>query len=310
VDSRCSINISIIGPGRVGTAIGVLAARAGLCVAAVAGRSRRRAKAAAARIGRRTQALSPAGAAAAGELVLLTVPDDAIAPLCGRLARAKAFRCGAVVAHCSGALSSEVLLPAVEACECRIGSMHPLQTFPTWQAAVKAMGGTCCFIEGDRLAVASLKRLASAIGGVPVRIEPQAKALYHAAAVVACNDLVALLDAAVAIGQAAGISQRRGLAALEPLVRATVDNVFAMGPAKALTGPVARGDLQTVRRHLAALRRAAPQLVRLYAALAEHAARLAVRKGTLSQPAATRLIAAVAPAGRSRPTKPKRKENP
>ena len=282
--------ISIIGPGKVGTAIGVLAAEAGFRVAAIAGRSRRAAKAAAEAIGAGVCVCTPAEAAAKGRLVLLTVGDDAIASLCKRLAASRAFARGAVVAHCSGALASDVLLPARDACKCSIGSMHPLQTFPTVEAAVRKLPGAYFFIEGDMPAAARLEVLARAIGGKPVRIAREAKGLYHAAAVTACNYLTALLDAACRLGKQAGIDPRTHLSALEPLVRATVDNVFAMGPAKALTGPIERGDAETLRKNLAAMRDSDDDLKIAFKAMARLAVDLARRKRSIGRRSADELM--------------------
>ena len=281
--------IAIIGPGRVGGAIAVLAARAGWPVSAVGGRNVRRARAAARAVGPRVAAVTPQEAAGLADVVLLTVPDDAIEAVCRQLAAARAFRLGAVVAHCSGALASDVLLSAKSSCGCRIASMHPLQTFPTAAAGVAAIPGTYFFIEGDPRAAAVLSRLARDIGGRAVPLRARAKALYHATGILASNYLVTLMDAAVELGRLAGIDRRKLLRALEPLVRSTVDNVFALGPAKALTGPIARGDVQTVRRHLAAIRRRNPPLAELYAVLGARTVELARRKGTLRPAAAEEL---------------------
>jgi predicted short-subunit dehydrogenase-like oxidoreductase (DUF2520 family) len=312
-------HISIIGPGKVGTAIAVLAARAGWPLRAVGGRNLARARRAVRAIKQEkpgtvskrrgtvpsfSPGFSPgplggsallakssreaSRAAGKGDLVLLTVPDDAIEGLCRRLAAAGAFRPGAIVAHCSGALGSDALA-AAKACGCSVGSLHPCQTFPTVAAAVAAMPGAYCFIEGDAPAAAVLARLARAIGGRPVRIAPGAKALYHAAACAASNYLVALMDFALDLGEAGGIGGETLLRALAPLVRATVDNVFRLGPAKALTGPIARGDARTVRGHLAAIARTNPELSAIYTAMARRTLQLARRKGTVSPAAAREL---------------------
>ncbi|MHC4983317.1 MAG: Rossmann-like and DUF2520 domain-containing protein [Planctomycetota bacterium] len=274
-------NISIIGPGKVGTAIGILAAKASIEVSAVAGRTAQSAAAAAKAIAAGVRPCSPGEAASAATLVLLTVPDDAIGRLCGELAAEKAFRPGAIVAHCSGALSSGVLSSARGACGCLIGSMHPLQTFPTVEAAVEKLPGAYFFIEGDAAAAETLEALASAIGAKAVRIEPEAKSLYHAAAVMACNYLTALLDAAGRLAEQAGIDPRTHLSALEPLVRATVENVFAMGPAAALTGPIERGDAETLRRHLDAMRDCDEDIKAAFRAMGRLTVDLARRKGSI-----------------------------
>ncbi len=275
-------NIAIIGPGKVGTAIGILADHADLPVVAVAGGSAGRAEAAAAAIGDCASACSVTDAAGAGELVLITVPDDRIAEVCEQLARRQAFTPGTIVAHCSGALSSEVLSSARDECCCLIGSMHPLQTFPTVEAAVQRLPGSWCFCEGDETAVTCLMRLAEAIGARAALISPAGKVAYHAAAIVACNYLVTLMDASAAIAQQAGLDRQTWLSAAEPMIRAGLDNALAIGPEKALTGPVARGDIKTIRLHLDALADADESLRRLYAACGIQTVVLARRAGRIS----------------------------
>ena len=274
-------DMAIIGPGKVGTAIGLLARRAGWPVVAIAGRNRRRAAAAARIIGGGVRVGTAAESAGKAGLVLLSVPDDQIRNVCDALAADGAFLPGAVVAHCCGALGSDVLASA-RRCGCRVGSIHPLATFPTVRDAVKRLAGTYCFIEGDGPAVTVLTRLARAVGGRAVRIAPNAKPLYHAAAVTACNYLTALMDAAATMCRRAGVGPRAAWAALEPLVRATLENIWSLGPAKALTGPIARGDAATVAGHLQALRDAPGDLRDLYVALGRWTVDLAGRKGTLS----------------------------
>jgi predicted short-subunit dehydrogenase-like oxidoreductase (DUF2520 family) len=274
--------IAIIGPGKVGTALGMLAAKAGWPVAAVGGRDASRTAEAAGLIGPATRACSLVEAAGAGELVLLTVSDDAIEPVCSQLAQAGALARGAIVAHCCGALGSDALLAAAAVSPRPLGSMHPLQTFPSVQAALERIPGTYFFCEGDAAATAVLERLAAEIGGRPVRIEAAAKPLYHAAAVVASNYLVVLMDSALAIASAAGIQREIAKAALAPLVRATLDNVLRMGPEAALTGPISRGDVTTIRRHVEALAKAPGHQTMLYAALGGAAAELAARTGRIS----------------------------
>ena len=246
-------DIAIIGGGKVGTAVGILAAKAGYCVAAVGGRDEARTASSAKAIGPNVRATDAKTAATAGMLVLLTVPDDVIESLCSELAEVGAFARGGVVAHCSGALGSGILSRARTQCGCSVGSMHPLQTFPTAAAAAGRLPGAWCFIEGDASAAEQLTALAAAIGTTPVRIDPLAKPLYHAAAVMACNYLTTLLDAAADLAQQAGIERETFLTAAGPIIRATVDNVAEMGPQGALTGPVARGDVETVRGHLRAI---------------------------------------------------------
>jgi len=284
-------DIAIVGPGRVGQALGQLARRAGWSVTAVAGRDKQRASQAAWTIGGHVRVCPPAEAARAGGLVLLTVPDDAISTVCKQLADAGAFAAGTIVAHCSGALNSEVLSPARTQCGCAIGSMHPLQTFPTSAAAVDRLPGAYFFCEGDAQARDVLERLAADIGGKPVGIDPAGKATYHTAAVMACNHLVALLDAATRLAEEAGIDRRTYLDAAAPLIRATVENVIEMGAPAALTGPVARGDADTLRRHVDVLGDLPKELGRFYRAAAVWTIGLAQRNKSIDEQTAARLRA-------------------
>ena len=160
-------------------------------------------------------------------------------------------------------------------------SCHPLQTFPTVAAAVERMPGTYWFCEGHPEALGALEELIRLIGGNPVRIGAGAKTTYHAGAVAACNYLAATVDAGLALCENAGLDRATALAALGPLVRATADNVVRLGPAAALTGPIARGDTTTVRRHLEALADLDEDLLGLYRAVGAWTVRLARSKGTI-----------------------------
>jgi len=287
-------SIAIIGAGKVGAAVGALAVRAGYRVAAVAGRSHSRSEEAARRIGPEVPVLPPREAAGRAELVLLAVPDDAIEAMCRELVAARALARGSLVAHCSGALSSECLAPARRELGCHVASFHPLQSFPTVEAALVSLPGSFCFGEGDEVALAALEELGAAIGARCVRIETAHKALYHAAAVMACNYLTGLLDAALSLATSAGIERRTAWQALEPLIRATVDNISELGTEAALTGPIARGDQTTVRTHLAALDRSAGELSDLYRALGSWTVGLALRKGSIEEAAARSLLETLA----------------
>lgn len=281
--------LSIIGPSKVGTAIGVLARRAGYQIAAIGGRDPAKTTTAAEQIGGGVKAGTPFNAAGAGELVLLAVSDDAIQEVCTELAEAGAFADGAVVGHCSGALGSDILRAAQDRCGCHIASIHPLQTFPTAQSAIDGLAGVFWFSEGDEPAVNMLNDLIAAIGGKPVSISSEQKPLYHAAAVFACNYLAALMDMALATAEGAGVESQTAWEAIEPLVRNTVTNIGNLGPAAALTGPIARGDTETVVRHLNALREYDFELADLYRAFGRWTIELARRKGSIDESTAEAL---------------------
>ncbi|MBC8372551.1 MAG: DUF2520 domain-containing protein [Planctomycetes bacterium] len=278
-----SADISIIGCGKVGAAIAQLATDAGRTVSALANRSPERAAELASKIGNPGAACEIDRAAGAAPLVLLTVTDDAIEPLCAQLARDGAFAAGSIVAHCSGALGSDILTAARDSCACLIASMHPLATFPTADAAVEKFAGTYCFCEGDLAATDALMGLATGIGGKPMLISTDAKVLYHAAACMASNYFIALMDAALTLCGTAGIDRVTAWDALSPLVAATLENVTKLGPPAALTGPIARGDAQTIRRHLDALARCDSNLRDFYRIAGKWALQLASHRDEQNQ---------------------------
>lgn len=189
----------------------------------------------------------------AAHLVFITTPDDAI----GRVAAQVRWRPGVWVAHVSGAESLDVLEPARRA-GTSVGSIHPLQTFANSEHAVAAMPGSTFALEGDGALLDCLREMVASLGGRAVELRPQDKALYHAAAVLVSNYVVTLTDMATRLWQQFEPDQGSAAQALLPLLQGTVDNLRRLGLPDALTGPVARGDLGTVQRHLAALAAAAP----------------------------------------------------
>ena len=276
--------IVIVGPGVVGKTLAILADKAGYRIAGIAARDPQKAKAAADAINQPIATGTLEEITPLGTLVFLTVSDDAIEDVCKRLSEQKRFSAGAVVAHCSGALSSEILSSARELCHAHIGSMHPLQTFPNVEAGLERLPGAYCFCEGDDVAVKVLEEFSSAIGAKPVRINnPEGKLLYHASAVMACNYFTALLDAAITTAQKAGINPSDALSALEPLVRATLDNIFANGPAKALTGPIARGDEKLIAKQFKEILAADKDLAEIYSTLGKWTVKVALEKGTIDE---------------------------
>jgi len=275
--------LSIVGPGRVGTAIGVLAAEAAWPVIAVGGRDRGKTTQAARRIGARVRACSMVEAARCGRLVFITVSDDAIEPVCNDIASQNGFNSNSIVVHCSGALSSDILSSARDSCQCSIASMHPLQTFPIVDSACARLKGIHCFCEGDKEGLPVIESLAECIGLTPVRICSSSKVLYHAAAVFACNYLVALMDAAIEIANLANIDRAVAWSAFEPLVVSTIENISELGPAQALTGPIARGDAGIIREHIEKLKLVEPSLAWLYRAMGCHATDIALRNGAITK---------------------------
>lgn len=201
-------------------------------------------------LGSRSGDVSMQAAAQNADIVLVTVSDSAIQTVCQDLVAANAIKADAVVAHCSGALTSEILQRHAGP----TASIHPLQTFPNVEAALPKVAGTYCYCEGNEQALQTLKPLISALQMQPVIIQAKNKPLYHAAAVMACNNLVALMECALQLGEAAEIDRDVMWKSLKPLIDATVENIDKHGTSDSLTGPVARGDADTLCSHLAAIK--------------------------------------------------------
>jgi predicted short-subunit dehydrogenase-like oxidoreductase (DUF2520 family) len=297
VKGGAGLKVAIIGAGVLGTALGVLLRRAGYEIAALCSRNRRTAQVAAAHIGGAEVVGDPGLAAMGADLVVLAVPDRAIPSVAIEVAAGGALRRGAVVAHLAGGLPAGILA-GVTAAGGHRGAMHPLQSVADVETAVQSLPRSFFFLEGDREAVDLLRSVVLALDGRPVEIEARAKALYHAGAAAASNFLVTLLDYAASLLQGAGVPGRTALEALLPLVKGTIANVEAVGLPDALTGPVARGDVGTVRRHLRALAAMPGDVAHLYRLLARRTVDVGLRKGSLSREDADALLDLLAPPDR------------
>jgi predicted short-subunit dehydrogenase-like oxidoreductase (DUF2520 family) len=288
--------VGIIGAGAVGTALARALAACGADVCAVASRHADRARALAERLPD-ARALPAEVLVGEADLVLLAVPDGAIRPL----AESLPWRAGQGVAHLCGAIGAEALAPAA-ARGARTASLHPLMTFTPAvatlpEAALRERLAGCSWAldAADAGLAATLEELVRALGGRAVRLGAEDRLPYHLAAVLASNYVVALMAGATRLWSAFGVAGDEALAALLPLLRGAVENLAADGLPQALSGPIARGDLDTVAAHLAWLRehaRADAEMEALeaaYIALAEVTIPVAQARGTLSDAAAAQL---------------------
>ena len=260
--------LALVGPGRAGTTVTLALLELGWEAVAVAGRApdAPSTQAAAACLGARTTLVSDAGRGAT--LVIVATPDRAISA--AALAVGPSLEPGALVLHLAGSVG----LGAFDAlrelrADVRIGALHPLQTFPSATVGVERLPGAWAAVAGDE----QTDELALALGMRPFSLPDGERPLYHAAAVVASNHLVALLGQVERLAGSAGVP----FEAFAPLVRSSVANAFGVGPARALTGPVSRGDLATVEEHLRTLD---PAERDSYRALAREVARLTGRRDT------------------------------
>lgn len=186
----------------------------------------------------------------AGTLIVLSVRDGAIEEVGNQFAALG--RCGDYsFAHASGAHGADLLEPLARA-GAAVGAFHILQSFPPDNGAARVPGSWCA-VSGDKPLVSQLRSLARALQMHPFDIPDAARPAYHAAAVLASNALVTLLAAGRELLLGAGLPAESAEKMLLPLSKGTLENVAAYGPEKALTGPVARGDAQTLRDHLLTL---------------------------------------------------------
>jgi predicted short-subunit dehydrogenase-like oxidoreductase (DUF2520 family) len=185
-------------------------------------------------------------------VLILAVPDSALAEVAYDISRAGEGPPGCVALHLAGALSAEALAP-LHSVGYPVGSMHPLQAIADpWHSGDRLIGAAYA-LAGEPAAVAAARRLVNELEGIPLVIPPQHRPTYHAAAVVASNYLIALLAFAVRLMMETGVSESDAIESLIPLMRGTLENLEHLGVGHALTGPVARGDADTVRLHLTRL---------------------------------------------------------
>jgi predicted short-subunit dehydrogenase-like oxidoreductase (DUF2520 family) len=185
-------------------------------------------------------------------IVILAVPDTALAEVSYDLGHAGQAPLGCAAFHLSGALSTEVLAP-LHSRGYTVGALHPLQAVADpWLSGDRLMGAAFA-VAGEPAAIGAARRLIDALGGRALVVPPSRRPTYHAAAAVASNYLIALVSFAVRLMEEAGVSEEESVPALLPLIRGTLDNLQQLGVPAALTGPIARGDVDTVRLHLTRL---------------------------------------------------------
>lgn len=247
--------VGVIGAGRLGLSLALALARAGHVVRVH---------------GRRPKPVPPPLTLTTGalpawlremDLLLVAVPDDAISEVATALAAQRRTKAGQVVLHLSGALDKGALQP-LAASGAVLGSLHPLQTLSDPALAPQLLKGAVATVEGEPRAVEVASGLARDVGLVAVPIPGDQKPGYHAAAVFASNFLVALAGVAQRLFVSAGLPEAVARTALTALMAGALENLRTAGPAGALTGPVARGDVDTIRAHLHALQAADAELYR------------------------------------------------
>jgi predicted short-subunit dehydrogenase-like oxidoreductase (DUF2520 family) len=258
-------SLAILGAGRVGRALGRLLRERGWRILVVAAQSEATARKAVKFIcaGRPIAGISHHALAA--KIILISVPDDAIPDIAAQLARVGGPQLrGKIVLHTSGACDASALEP-VRAFGAFAGSMHPMQTFNG--VSVPPLEGKIFAIEGDVPAVRVARSLARSLDGVPVNIPAEKKPLYHAAGAFAAGLILALEEAGVQMLKTSGLPQREALHALLSLSRQVLEHYEKLGPHKAWTGPLSRGDYGVVAAHEEAIAHYHPEFLEAYIAV-------------------------------------------
>jgi predicted short-subunit dehydrogenase-like oxidoreductase (DUF2520 family) len=289
--------VAIIGAGRVGSSVGFLLNRAGYAVTAVAARTGASAQKGAAFIGGGEPTTDVVQAASKAEIVFITTPDGAIRDCCDMISSGGGFKPGSLAVHMFGGRSLE-LLDAAKASGAYRAVIHPLQSVPSPAQGIKNLPGSYFRIEADPEALETAREIVKSLGGIELVMpkwssDKESAALYHAGAVTVSNYFVALVDYGLQFYQALGADKQETLKALLPLVKGTLQNMEALGTADALTGPIARGDIETIRGHIEAIRKRTPGLLVLYKELALRTVAVAREKGSISPETAEALLALV-----------------
>ncbi len=280
------LKLGFIGAGTVGTALAARLVGRGYPVVAVSSLSRASAQRLAEAASGCQVFDSNQAAADNAELIFITTPDDAIASVAAQVS----WHPGQSVVHCSGADSVDILQPAKEA-GAKVGAFHPLQTFASPQQAMENIPGSTFALEAEEPLLGTLKDVAAALDGHWVELKASDKVLYHAAAVFACNYMVTLVKLATDLWQTFDVPQPKATKALVPLLRGTLHNIETIGIPDCLTGPIARGDIGTINKHLDALKSTAPHLVSAYRELGRQTIPVAIAKGRIDQSKARELEA-------------------
>ncbi len=294
-------SFAVIGCGKVGGTLGMHLAEAGYRPVGFSSRHMTSARQAAEIAGVPDRCFEKAWEASRlADIVFITTPDDVIKEICRTMSENKGFAKNSVVFHCSGALASTELAAAKSGnalSGVMTGSMHPLQSFAAKQTATPGnpFNKIMMAVEGDPAAVETAREIAKDLGAQPFTITTDGKILYHAAAVVASNYLVTLMNLSIKLMAASGVGESEAFDILTPLIKGTLANIENAGIPAALTGPIARGDVGIVEKHVQAIRALSGEMAEYYNLNGFETIKVARAKGTLSEDAAKQLLKILSP---------------
>ena len=262
------LKIGFIGAGRVAGNLAASFIERGYAVAAVSSKNDASAKALAQKLPSITSHTSNQSVVDECDVVFVVVPDDAIASTVTALVWSK----GHGVVHCSGAKTLECLDGAASQ-GARVASFHPLQSFPHSIDPITRLEGIGFAMTGDPRLVNWLQGVVVSVGGIKLAINDDVRSLYHASAVMVCGYILTALQHSLKMWEKFDVSTEDALRALIPLMRTTIDNAEKYGVQRAVTGPIARGDISTVEGHLESLQGIDGDLLEFYAFLGKHTVR-------------------------------------
>lgn len=281
------MKVGFVGAGKVGTAIGCYLCKKGIQVAGYYSRSLSSAMQAASRtVSRIYDDLGELAGEA--DLIAMTVPDDVIAAVAWDLSEMPVCWENKIVLHMSGVHASDILAPLGQK-GATVCSLHPMLSFGDVDTAVSALNSAPFTIEGKGMKLDTIKEILEACGNTWTEISTSDKVLYHAAACVMSNYLVALLDVGIEMLQAAGFTDKKARELSGPLIGKTLENVINTGTAKALTGPISRGDAGTLERHVEKLKDCSKRWLELYKVLGLYTVELAKRAEKIDETSAIRM---------------------
>jgi predicted short-subunit dehydrogenase-like oxidoreductase (DUF2520 family) len=266
----------IVGAGPVATALAGALRLGGVPVLGLWARKPPTARAAGSTAGVAAFSSAPPDILLEARVVLLAVRDAAVAEVAQMLVGTGLVNKRHVLLHCAGAASAQELLGAVADQVGGIGTLHPLQAIADGRTSMRTLKGAVFGVEGDEAGRATASALVAALGGIVLALDSSQMASYHCAAALASNYIVSAIDAAAQVLAGAGVSPTQAAQALVPLAEGALRNVAAKGTTEGLTGPIRRGDAQTIQRHLEALANK-PDVAQLYRALARRAVEIAAR---------------------------------
>ncbi len=290
------LKLGFIGAGTIGSALALKLNSQGYPVVAVSSQHHTSAKKLAQNISSCSPVTDNQEVADTAEFVFITTPDDVIASVASQTKWHQRQH----VVHCSGADSTDILEPARKT-GAYVGVFHPLQTFAGAREAIENIPGSTFTLEAEAPLLGILQDMANTLGGHCIKLKASDKAVYHAAAVIACNYLVTLVKLATDLWQTFGIPANQATESLIPLIKGTVRNIETIGIPQCLTGPIARGDSGTIKKHLEALEKVSPDTLTTYRELGLKTIPISLAKGRISKQQAKELEAVLVASKKGHP---------